>query len=138
MKAQDRSYSPFLNDPVPLSIFLKPAEDTEVSKIISNLKNKCTQDIRISSLKLAGEDPNFIHALAETVSVSLVEGVFPQPLKLARVIPIHKGGSKTDVSNYRPISLLAAISKVYEKVMHSRIAEFLKTNYSLYDQQYGF
>ena len=138
MKADDRSYSAFLNDPVPLSIFLKPAEDTEVSNIISSLKNKCTQDTRISSLKLAAENPNFVHALAETVSLSLVEGVFPKSLKIARVIPIHKGGSKTDVSNYRPISLLGALSKVYEKIMHSRIVEFLEKNDSFYDQQYGF
>jgi len=138
MKADDRSYSAFLNDPVPLSIFLKPAEDTEVSNIISGLKNKCTQDTRISSLKLAGENPNFVHVLAETVSLSLVEGVFPQSLKIAKVIPIHKGGSKTDVSNYRPISLLGALSKVYEKIMHSRIVEFLEKNDSFYDQQYGF
>ena len=133
-----RSYEAFLNDPVPLSIFLRPADNVEISGIIKKLKNKSTQDTKISALKLAGEDAKFILTLAQTVTLSLEEGVFPQSLKIARVVPIHKSGSKTDVSNYRPISLLAAFSKIYEKVMHARIAEFLNKNESIYERQYGF
>ena len=49
-----------------------------------------------------------------------------------------KNGSKTAVSNYRPISLLAAFSKIYEKVMHARLVEILNQNSSLYERQYGF
>ena len=138
MQENDRSYSAFLNDPVPLSIFLKPVGNSEVGGIIKSLKNKSTQDSKISALKIAGENPNFIHALAQTISKSLEEGVFPQSLKLAKVVPIHKGGSTTDVSNYRPISLLATFSKIYEKVMHSRLVDFLEKNNSLHDRQYGF
>ena len=91
MQENDRSYSAFLNDPVPLSIFLKPVGNSEVGGIIKSLKNKSTQDSKISALKIAGENPNFIHALAQTISKSLEEGVFPQSLKLAKVVPIHKG-----------------------------------------------
>ena len=45
---------------------------------------------------------------------------------------------KTNVSNYRPISLLSSFSKLYEKCMHVRITDFLETNNTLYDGQYGF
>ncbi|HIF15427.1 MAG TPA: hypothetical protein EYQ86_08995, partial [Bacteroidetes bacterium] len=80
----------------------------------------------------------FVKAVAETVSLSFEQGVFPQSLKLARVIPIHKGGSKTEVSNYRPISMLTSFSKIYEKLMHFRITEFMEKNNSFYEMQYGF
>ena len=134
----DRSYEAFLNDPVPLSIFLRPVSYPEIYEIIKKLKNKSTKDTKISALKLAAEDVDFMKALTGTVSQSLKEGVFPQSLKVARVVPIHKSGSKSTVSNYRPISLLAAFSKIYEKVMHARLVEFLNKNTSIYDQQYGF
>ena len=59
-------------------------------------------------------------------------------MKLAKVIPVHKGGTKTDIGNYRPISLLNTLSKIYEKLMHARILNFLEQNESLYENQYGF
>ena len=109
-------------------MFLRPAGSEEVAVIIRKLKNKATSDTKISALKLAGEIPGFVKAIAETVSLSFEQGVFPQSLKLARVIPIYKGGTKTEVSNYRPISLLSSFSKIYEKLMHFRITEFMESN----------
>ena len=70
---------------------------------------------------------------------SFQEGVCPVQIKTARVISIHKEGSKSDVSNYRPISLLTMFSKIfYEKFMHVRILTFLESNGSLFEMQYGF
>ena len=51
------------------------------------------------------------------------------------VVPIHKNGAKTDVANYRPISLLSTFSKLYEKAMHARINDFPETNDTLYEMQ---
>ena len=65
-------------------------------------------------------------------------GIFPDTLKIAKVIPIHKTGSRTDVSNYRPISLLSLFSKVYEKIMYSRLVSFLSKYNLIYTRQYGF
>ena len=65
-------------------------------------------------------------------------GVFPDLFKIAKVIPIHKKGSKVEVSNYRPISLLSNISKIFEKLMHSRLYKFLEKFNCLYDLQFGF
>ena len=64
--------------------------------------------------------------------------MFPSLLKTAKVIPIHKSGSRTDVHNYRPISLLSAFSKIFEKIMHKRITNFLESNGTLFEYQYGF
>ena len=54
-------------------------------------------------------------SLLEMINASFKNGVFPDPLKLAKILPIHKGGSKSDPSNYRPISILSVLSKIIEK-----------------------
>ena len=77
-------------------------------------------------------------ALTKTIEVSFEQGIFPESLKLAKVVPIHKEGSKTNVSNYQPISLLATFSKIYEKLMHHRLLTFLEMNNSLHEMKYGF
>ena len=128
----------FLTDPVTNSIYLKPVDAGEVSAIIRKLKNKATLDTKISALKLASECPSFNSILASVITSSFEQGIFPKSMKLARVVPIHKGGSRAEVSNYRPISLLTSFSKIYEKLMHSRIVDFMETNDSFYSMQYGF
>ena len=62
------------------------------------------------------------------INASFNEGIFPDFLKVANVIPIHKKGEKLDPNNYRPISLLSYISKLYEKAMHIRLTNFLRKN----------
>ena len=52
------------------------------------------------------------------INVSFNKGIFPDFLKVTKVIPIHKKGEKLDLNIYRPISLLLNISKLYEKAMH--------------------
>ena len=59
-------------------------------------------------------------------------------MKTIKVIPIHKKDSKLEVSNYRPISLLSNIDKIFEKLMHSRLIEFLEERQILYYKQFGF
>ena len=59
-------------------------------------------------------------------------------MKIARITPIHKEGSKSDVSNYRPLSLLNSFSKIFEKFMHKRLSSFFELNNSLYESQHGF
>ena len=120
------------------SIHLSPTDPIEVHKIIGGLKNKATLDTKIEPLKIANSSHNFTSALSHVINSSLSQGIFPQALKVAKVVPIHKGGSKTDVTNYRPISLLSSFSKVYEKIMHKRILDFLDKNNSLFENQYGF
>ena len=123
----------FLNNPVPNSIFLTPSTDTEIYDIIKAFKNKATLDTRIGALKAASNSVSFLNSMSTVINKSLEEGFFPTALKTARVIPIHKAGSKTEVSNYRPISLLSTFSKIYEKIMHGRVLNFLESNNSLHD-----
>ena len=76
--------------------------------------------------------------IANIINNSFKEGKFPDALKFAKVVPIYKDGTKTEVENYRPISLLTLFSKIYEKLMHKRLVEFLEQNSTLYENQYGF
>ena len=59
-------------------------------------------------------------------------------MKVARIRPLHKGGDSKLKNNYRPISILSLISKVFEKLMYSRISCFLTDNDILCNHQFGF
>ncbi|CAL4250842.1 unnamed protein product, partial [Meganyctiphanes norvegica] len=59
-------------------------------------------------------------------------------LKIAKVIPIYKKGDSTQVNNYRPISILNTINKIFEKILHSRMIKYIKDFNILYKYQFGF
>ena len=74
---------------------------------------------------------------------SFRKGTFPDVFKLAQVIPVHKKGSTVatvtvDCTNYRPISLLSNVSKIFEKVMLKKLHNFQNQNQCLYKHQFGF
>ena len=71
-------------------------------------------------------------------NLSLGLNVFPPKWKIATVIPLYKGGPKTDVGNYRPISLLPLPGKLLEKIVHKKLSLFLERNDLLCDEQCGF
>ena len=65
-------------------------------------------------------------------------GTFPDKLKIAKVIPIFRKGDPSLFENYRPISLLPAISKVLEKIIALQLSSYFEDNKRLFDNQYGF
>ena len=65
-------------------------------------------------------------------------GVFPDRLKYASIRPLFKKGNEKDMSSYRPISILTSFSKIFEKVMHTRLLEHLTDHNILVKEQYGF
>ena len=76
--------------------------------------------------------------LAHIFNHLFLTGTFPDKLKLAYVVPIHKADSKLSVGEYRHISILPIISKILEKLMAVRLQEFLKVNNIIYEHQFGF
>ena len=76
--------------------------------------------------------------LSWIANICLQTGIHPDKLKIAEVIPIFKKGSKLLTCNYRPISLLSNINKIFEKLVFSRVFSFLDKNNSIYNLQYGF
>jgi len=76
--------------------------------------------------------------LSDIFNNCISSGVYPDILKTAQITHIHKTGSYEKCSNYRPISLLPPINKVFEKLLHDRLYSCLGHNKLLTDCQYGF
>ena len=111
----------------------------KILKIIEKLKPKTSSGPDGQSSKLLRAVGNI---LAPTLSViinqSLYTGIFPDKLKVAKVLPLLKKGDNWLMENYRPISLLSTLSKVFERVVFEQIYEYLNSNNLLYQSQYGF
>lgn len=69
---------------------------------------------------------------------SVQQCLFPQYMKVAKVIPIFKADDPSDVRNYRPISILSVFSKIFEKVIYAKLYLYLEENLILYEKQFGF
>ena len=121
------------------SFFFAPCTEPEINSIIKSISNsKSVGHDQICSEIVKQVAPQLTPALVEIINLSLTCGQFPDKLKIAKVISIYKSGSKTDVSNYRPISILPVVSKIFERVAFTRLYSFLEKNNILHNCQYGF
>ena len=116
-----------------------PIEEEETKTIIKNLKPKNSSGHDSISLILLKASINSIaKPLTCIINQSLKTGRFQCKLKLAKIIPIFREGDEHDFNNYRPISLLPSISKVFEKTIYSQLFQYLTVNSLLHANQYGF
>ena len=121
------------------SIFLKPCTHTEVLTIIKCMKtSKACGPNSIPTNFLIEFSESLVGPLESIINMSLKEGIFPNINKEADVRPSYKKGDKTRCDNYRPISLLSNISKIFERIMYSRLEDFLKSSDVLYKFQFCF
>ena len=79
-----------------------------------------------------------IKPLVLIINQSLNRGIFPSQLKLSKVKPLFKKNDKTQFSNYRPISLLPSISKIFEYVIFNQVSSYLNNHNLLTSHQFGF
>ena len=136
---QNKSFADYLDDTVNALFSFSPIDKGKVMKIINDLKAKTSSGVDGLSNKL-------LKFIAEEICGPLVviinqcfqTAIFPDELKVAKVIPLFKKGNPQKVENYRPVSLLPSISKVIEKVMHMQIYEHFMQNSLFYTSQYGF
>lgn len=121
------------------SFFFMPLTEPEVISIVNKLKWKNFRDIYGMSTAIMKQ---LINTIAEPLTYTLNEciqsGVFPDELKIARVVPIYKKGDINECSSYRPISILPVISKIFEQAMAERIAQLMELNNYMSDKQHGF
>ena len=120
------------------SIFIRPTNTIEIGDIIKNLKAKSGGVDNINAKTLKTIAPFIVTPLHHIFNTSIEQAVWPNALKSAEVVPIHKAGDKTVVSNYRPISLISNIAKIFEKIIYNRLFSFLQQCNILADAQYGF
>lgn len=126
-----------LNSYPPISSFEEPTA-TEIHDIIMNLKNAAPGQDEISALLLKQIVPEILEPITHVFKTSLRNGEVPADLKIAKVIPLYKAGDPCVFTNYRPISILPAFSKILEKLVYKRIVNHLEINNILYAHQYGF
>ena len=119
-------------------MFMRPSAENEVLDLICSLPLKGTHldDIPSKILKLVAKPLSFW--LSKFYNCFIDKGLYPSILKMARVIPIHKGGNLSSVSNYRPISTLLSVNKIFEKLTYNRINDFVEKNNILSNCQHGF
>ena len=121
------------------SMYMKPTSPEEISNIIRTLANKNSHGYDKISNKLLKElRPVVLAPLVIIFNRSMEEGVFPDAMKIADTVPLHKAKCTEDCNNYRPISLLLTMSKVLEKIIYSRTVTFFDKNKLFYNSQYGF
>jgi hypothetical protein len=119
------------------SITLNPTIAIEVDTLIKKLKNKNgLKDLPVSILKRISQDISPI--ITQLFNLSIEHDTYPSCLKTARVTPIFKKGNTSAVNNYRPISVLPTINKIFEKLLHKRLLSFLDKNNILSKNQFGF
>ncbi|XP_065667737.1 uncharacterized protein LOC136088025 [Hydra vulgaris] len=103
---------------------LKRNKSSGIDVINSNIVIDCFNELKVPLFKIFKR--------------SLNEGIFPDILKSAKVKPIYKSGNKTDIGNYRPISILSIFSKIFERIVFNRLYAFFKNNDLFYSKQFGF
>jgi hypothetical protein len=119
---------------------LEPFTIGEIYKLIKQIKPKCTKDIyEIPTDFLSKLPPSFIDILCHTMNMCLENGSYPETLKKIKVVPIYKGkGLKSDYKNYRPISIIPALSKIFELGIGKRLMKYLTGQELLAKEQYAY
>ena len=123
-----------------LSTFnFEPITENKVKNIIVQLKSKPSAGYDgISSSLLKYLEPILSGPLSLIINQSLHTGIFPDKLKLAKIFPVDKKDDIHMMQNYRPISILPTISKIFEKVVYEQIQTYFLQNNLFSKSQYGF
>lgn len=121
------------------SLVMLPTDEREIFSLIQGLKNKCAVGIDLITTKIVKRYAHILTGpLTHIFNLALSTGVFPKKFKIAVIKPIYKGGDRTCVDNYRPISILPILSKILERIINSRLTNYLENNNLLSASQFGF
>ena len=132
-------FTNFLDDTqIPNNFSFVPIQSDDIDRIIKSFQNKSSHISTYSLTVIKFISPLISPILRDLINRSLAEGSFPNFCKIARVVPIFKSGSPTEVGNYRPISILPIFSKIFEKIVHKQLSDFLFFNNILKPNQFGF
>ena len=133
------NFKDYLRIPVVPNMSFSQISEEAVMEVLNNLKQKlsCGHD-GISSRLLKASKTVVCKPLTLIINQTLTSGIFPDTLKIAKIIPLFKKGDKTLLENYRPISILPAISEIFERIMFNQIHNHFSMHNLFYSGQYGF
>ena len=121
------------------SFLLTPTYLNEINNIIDSFKGSKATRYTDAETKFIKISKSVISPfLCKLINHCFSKGVYPNCLKIAEVIPIFKKGDRKEASNYRPISILSQFDKILEKLIYSRIINFIEKNDLLCENQFGF
>jgi hypothetical protein len=130
-------YLDYLRSRVSSSIFLSPCSSSEIELKVKEFENDKASDISVTLLKKCM--PHISWQLANFFNNFMKRGTFPRVLKIGKVTPVFKKGDSQIFDNYRPICMLPIFGKLLEKLIYSRLYNFMSScNSSIYDKQFGF
>ena len=135
----NKSFTDYLKKPVTKNFTFMNVTDKQIVEIIDSLKPKSSCGIdRISNKLIKTIKHEISKPLALIINQCFTTGVFPEKLKIARVLPIYKKNDNTVFDNYRPVSILPSLSKIFEKVIFNQLYKYFNDNHLFFDSQYGF
>ena len=120
------------------SIFLAPVSVSEITNCLLRLKNSSAghDSLQPSIIKLITDI--IAGPLTHVLNLCFEQSTFPDELKTANVVPIHKGGDASLFQNYRPISILPVFSKIFERLLYNRLYGFFLEQGVITNSQFGF
>ena len=129
----------YLGDKSNVLFRFTPVNEDCIGNIIKKLRSKSSYGYdKISNNLIKHASSSLVKPLTLIVNQVLHTGIFPRQLKTSRVKPVHKSGEQSSFCNYRPISLLPSMSKIFEYVIFNQLMSFLTDNQLFCMEQFGF
>ena len=121
------------------SFYFDPVTPAQVETEINLIPNNKASGLYSFPLRIMKCAKSIISGpLAKLMNWSIETGIYPTKLKYAKIIPVYKSGEEDNPTNYRPISLLSNINRIFEKLMYNRLKTFIDKHNILIPSQYGF
>ncbi|VDI73723.1 Hypothetical predicted protein [Mytilus galloprovincialis] len=138
---QANKLNDYVQDKIPAGVrftipFIKLDETKKLLSKLETSKATGLDEVGPFFIKLSSEA--LAPSITYLINLSILEGVFPENLKLAKVTPIFKNGDKHMPENYRPISILPTLSKIFEKHVAKHFYLYLSKYKVLHEAQSGF
>ena len=120
------------------TMYLEPIHCEEIYKIILSMQDKAGGADKINAKVLKCLSTYICVPLEHIFNLCILKSSWPNALKKAEVVPIFKSGNKNIMMNYRPISLISNIAKIFERLVFNRLIKFLNDKSIISDKQFGF
>ena len=120
------------------NIFIEPTTENEVILAFHTISTTTSGWDKFTKKTLQLIFPSILPCLTKIINSSLNTGIVPFELKIAKIIPLFKSNNPYTLNNYRPISILPTISKIFERLVHHRFTKFLNKYNLLNKFQFGF
>lgn len=136
---RESSFATYLTDRTKSEFQFHLIDNDTTLRFLNKMKisNSCGHD-GISNNIIRIIKHEISECLTLIINQSITTGIFPDTFKLAKVIPVYKKNSKLEINNYRPISVLPVLSKIFESVMQTQLLQYFTNNNLFTSQQYGF